>query len=231
MRSKNAKPDTVYYLPGGGFGGPIVKDRTFFWFATEDYHNVSTRNGSLILPTAAERNGDFSGLTNAAGAQITIYDPLTHLPFPNNIIPQNRINPVAAKMLKYIPLPQTNIDNGTTNYNATAQIVDYFQQEYSGKVEHKFTDKVSLTGFYLYNRTDEPCSNYFEPGLNGPNRFADPLDYILKRRPQILAINNTWVPEQQLHPCAALRVDAFPRICRSSRSTSIRRRSASRRRS
>ncbi len=75
-----------------------------------------------------------------------------------------------------------------------AQIVDQFQQEYSGKIEHKFTDKVSLTGFYLYNRTDEPCSNYFEPGLNGPNRFADPLDYILKRRPQILAINNTWIP-------------------------------------
>ena len=68
-------------------------------------------------------------------------------------------------MLTYMPLPQTNIDNGNANYNAVAQIVDQFQQEYSGKIEHKFTDKVSLTGFYLYNRTDEPCANYFEPGL------------------------------------------------------------------
>jgi hypothetical protein len=61
-------------------------------------------------------------------------------------------------------------------------------------VEHKFTDKVSLTGFYLYNRTDEPCANYFgTASQDDPNRFADPLDYILKRRPQILALNNTWV--------------------------------------
>jgi len=192
--SKNTKPDTAWYVPGGGFGGPIVKDRTFFWFATEDYHNISTRNGSLLLPTQAERNGDFSATTNASGQRITIYDPLTHQPFPNNVIPQGRINPIAQKMLSYVPLPQTNIDNGNTNYNAVAQIDDYFQQEYTAKIEHKFSDKVSLTGFYLYNRTNEPCSNYFEPGLNGPNRFADPNDYLLKRRPQILAINNTWIP-------------------------------------
>ena len=69
---KNAKPDTVYYLPGGGIGGPIVKDRTFFWFSTEDYHDLSTRNISALFPTAAERNGDFSGLTNASGARVKI---------------------------------------------------------------------------------------------------------------------------------------------------------------
>src|SRR5476651_2002268 len=91
---KNAKPDTVYYLPGGGFGGPIVKDRTFFWFASENYHDLSTRNISTIFPTAAERTGDFSALTNTTGAKVTIYDPLTHLPFPGNIIPSSRINPV-----------------------------------------------------------------------------------------------------------------------------------------
>ena len=92
-----AKPDSPYYLPGGGFGGPIVKDRTFFWFANEDYHDVSTRNVSVTFPTAAERAGDFSGLVNGTGAKVTIYDPLTHLPFPNNVIPANRINPVARR--------------------------------------------------------------------------------------------------------------------------------------
>src|SRR4029078_12746720 len=68
------------------------------------------------------------------------------------------------------------------------------QQEYAVKLEHKFNDKTSLTGFYLYNRTNEPCSNFYYIGLNDSNRFADPLDYLLKRRPQILAINNTWIP-------------------------------------
>ncbi len=82
---------------------------------------------------------------------------------------------------------------GSANYNSHGDLIDKFQQEYSVKIEHKFTDKVSLTGFYLYNRTDEPCANYFgRPGRSEPLRR--PGDYILKRRPQILAINNTWVP-------------------------------------
>ena len=46
---------------GGGFGGPIVKNRTFFWFATESYNDVQTRNVLDAMPTAAERTGDFSG--------------------------------------------------------------------------------------------------------------------------------------------------------------------------
>src|SRR5262249_32208119 len=63
---------------------------------------------------------------------------------------------------------------------------------HSLKVQPKFPNKVALTGFYLYTRTDEPCANYIA-GQDDPNRFVDTADYILKRRPQILAINNTWV--------------------------------------
>ena len=184
-----------YYLGGGAVGGPIVKDRTFFWFANEDYHDISTRNTGVTMPTAAERAGDFSNLVTTTGAKVTIYDPLTHLPFPGNIIPAGRINPVAANMLKYLPLPtsSSNVDNGAINYNIASTVDDKFQQEYTFKVEHKFTDKVSLSGFYLYNRTNEPCADYFVQGQDGANRFADPLNYILARRPKILALNNTWV--------------------------------------
>src|SRR5438552_6283102 len=189
-----AKPESPYYLGGFGFGGPIVKNRTFFWVAGETYHDVQTRNSSEIMPTAAERLGDFSATTNTSGARITIYDPLTRLPFPNNIIPSNRINPVAAAMLKYLPLPDTNVDNQGTNYNRTSLINNNFEREFTVKVEHKFTDKVSLTGFYLYNATDEPCANYFGTAdQTDPNRFADPLDYLLIRRPKVVALNNTWL--------------------------------------
>src|SRR6266566_835796 len=194
------KPNNPYYLFGGGFGGPIIKNRTFFWFAAEDYHDVQTRSLSVIMPTAAERAGDFSALTDVQGRPVIIYDPLTSRivngavvrdPFPENRIPANRINPVAAAMLKYLPMPDRNIDNGGTNYTRTALINNRFQQEYTVKIEHKLTNKVSVSGFYLYNRTDEPDADYFEPGLNGPNRFADPNDYLLKRRPQIVAVNST----------------------------------------
>jgi hypothetical protein len=189
-----AKPNNPYYLGGGSLGGPIVRNRTFFFFATENYHDVQTRNASTLMPTDAERRGDFSAVTNASGAPVTIYDPLTRTPFAGNVIPADRINPVAAAMLKYLPTPDTSVDNGSANYTRTSLINNKFEQEYTLKIEHKFSDKVSLSGFYLYNRTNEPCANYFgTASQDEPTRFADPLDYILKRRPKILALNNTWV--------------------------------------
>src|SRR5436189_288539 len=94
---KSAKPATVYYLFGGAFGGPIVKDKTFFWFSSENYHDLSSRNGSLLLPTAAERAGHFSK-TPAGTTPIKIYNPLTHVQFTNNQIPSTMFNNVALQM-------------------------------------------------------------------------------------------------------------------------------------
>src|SRR4051794_1385411 len=188
------KPNNPYYLGGGGFGGPIKKDRTFFWFATENYTDTQTRNATDLMPTDLERAGDFSHTTNASGQPVVIYDPLTRLPFAGNIIPANRINAVSAAMLKYLPRADAQIDNGSSNYNRTSLIKSTWTQEYTAKVEHKFTDKVSLSRFYLYNRSNEPCANYFGTAdQTEPNRFADPFDYLLVRRPQIVALNNTWV--------------------------------------
>jgi trimeric autotransporter adhesin len=193
------KAKSTYYLGGGYFGGPIVKNRTFFFFATENYHDAQTRNASELMPTQRERNGDFSQTTNAAGQLVVIYDPLTGQPFPGNVVPASRINPVARNMLQYLPLPDIDRDNGSANYNRTSLINNEFVKMYTFKGEHKFTDNVSLTGFFLYNASDEPCANYFSPDANTPadqkgsNRFADPGDYLLVRRPKILALNNTWV--------------------------------------
>jgi hypothetical protein len=188
------KPDSPYYLGGAAFGGPIKSNRTFFWFATEDYHDVQTRSVPTIMPTDAMRSGDFSAVTNAAGQPVTIYDPITGQPFPGNRIPANRISPVAAAMLQYLPKADTQRDNGSANYTRTSLINNKFSQMYSVKLDHKITDNVSISGFYLYNATNEPCANFFGTAdQTEPNRFADPNDYLLKRRPQILAINNTWV--------------------------------------
>ncbi len=59
------KPESPYRLAGGAVGGPIVKNKTFFWFTTEGYDDTQTRNVSALFPTAAMRSGDFSALTNA----------------------------------------------------------------------------------------------------------------------------------------------------------------------
>ena len=65
------KPDTYFYLYGGSLGGPIVRNKTFFWARREGYKTNTVRNAVVRLPTERELNGDFSQ------SGVTIYDPLT----------------------------------------------------------------------------------------------------------------------------------------------------------
>ncbi len=68
---------------------------------------------------------------------------------------------------------------------------------YTGKVDHRFSDRVSLSGFYLYNATDEPCANLLYPGLNDPNRFIDNSDYILHSSRPYAGAQQHLAAEQQ----------------------------------
>jgi hypothetical protein len=199
-RAGTPLPETYFHLGGGAVGGPIVRNRTFFWYSTEGYGSNTTRNGAHRLPTARERGGDFSQ-TFLNGQLQVIYDPLTgnpatglgRQPFPGNVIPQSRLNQVAVAMQRYLPSPDVDVSNGDDNYFRTAEIHDRAVM-YTGKVDHRFNETVSLSGFYLYNRTNEPCANTLYPGLDDPNRFIDRDDYLLLRRVNVLALNNTWLP-------------------------------------
>ncbi len=224
---RNAKPDTAYYMAGGGFGGPIVKNKTFFFFSGENYHDLSTNFVSVLLPTAAERRGDFSALTNSSGAKVTIYDPLTHVAFPGNIIPASRINAVAAAITKYLPLPQADRDNGSPNYTVAAPVNNNFQQQYAVKVEHKFAEKVSLTGFYSV----QPDRRAVLALLRAGAERREPLCRSERRRAGAAATNRRHQqhvdPERSLGAVAAVRVDTVCRHLLTDGRASIPRRSAS----
>ena len=154
------------------------------------------------MPTTAERRGDFSQTTNAAGQLVVIYDPITGPAVRRQHHPGQPDQSVAAAMLQYLPLPDIDRDNGSTNYTRTSLINNKFQQIYSVKMDHKLTDAMSLSGFYLYNRTDEPDANYFGTAdQTEPNRFADPNDYILVRRPKILARQQQLGARQHARCC------------------------------
>ena len=121
---------------GGTFGGPVYlprlyhgKNKTFFFVSYDDTHNMNPLgSGSLSLPTALERKGDFSQsfTTQTVGGQrvqypIQVYDPLTINPstgnrtlFPGMQIPASRLSPIAQAILTYLPLPNTPSD-GTSN--------------------------------------------------------------------------------------------------------------------
>ena len=195
-------PETYFHLGGGGFGGPIIKNRTFFWFAIEGYGSNTTRNGALRFPTSRERRGDFSQTLQRrrhAGGHLRPADRRSPTATAARRSPATSFRRTASTRWRrqdaelHADARRATSATAATTSTRTAEINDRAMM-YTGKVDHRFSDKVSLTGFYLYNKTNEPCANYWEPGLNGPNRFADPGDYILKRRVNVLALNNTWLP-------------------------------------
>jgi hypothetical protein len=177
---------------GGGFGGPVIRGKTFFWLAGEGYRDGLSQNDNLHVPTSAMRNGDFSGLTDLQGRRIVIYDPLTtdasgnRQPFPNNIIPANRINPWAREFLKAIPMPARNVDDGGSNLPAQDVIKDAAQQG-SLKLDHHFNDRISLSGVYLFQNSSEPDRNFY------PDAKYAYASYQLDRAINVFVLNNTYI--------------------------------------
>src|SRR5580692_1530463 len=130
---------------GGTVGGPILKDRTFFFFAAEDLQQRSSPNPiSIQVPTAAELNGDFSSLLAKGTA---IFNPATGAPYPGNII-NTPIDTLSGKLAqKYlVPLasnPTTGIFNSNSNQNIDST-------QYLVKIDHAVAANNHLDGRYFY---------------------------------------------------------------------------------
>jgi hypothetical protein len=126
---------------GGSMGGPIVKDKLFF-FGT--YQGTQTRNiaGGLsaFVLTPAQRGGDFSGLSRQ------LIDPLNKQPFPGNFIPTSRINPVTQKLLPLIP--NSAAPDG---YIAFDRPLKEHENQFMGRVDYNLT-KSRLYGRYFYSK-------------------------------------------------------------------------------
>lgn len=105
-------------------GGPVIKDRLFL-FGTAQWLRIAKSDISSgnTPPTVAERSGDLSSYKNPDGTLQTFTDPLTNAPFPGNIIPPDRIDPVAAKLLDLIPLP--NQPDGTLYQQLSAPVTNH----------------------------------------------------------------------------------------------------------
>jgi hypothetical protein len=170
---------------GGGGGGPIVKNKTFFWVAGEKYVDNQPQSSTFLVPTAAERAGNFQGVTRS-GAQVVIKDPLTGLPFPGNQIPASRLNPVGLKLAGYLPTADTQVDNGSSNFSMTDQLPNKANQ-ITFKVDHHFNDAAALSGFVLRQVTHEASTNY-----NPVNDFVGG-SYQLDRVIKTFVVNNTYV--------------------------------------
>jgi len=140
---------------GANIGGPIVKDRTFFFFGWESSRQRNGNGGSSQLrtrvPNADEINGIFGDRT--------IMDPTSGELFLNNTIPQSRINPVSKNIQQaFFPAPNFFDPGNATNLIAF-QTVPTDLDQYTVRVDHRFTDNDSLNGRW-YSSSQQDLSPF-----------------------------------------------------------------------
>lgn len=170
VRSPDKKNDY-----GGNLGGPVLipklysgKNRTFFFFNWEQYNQHIGGTATSILPTTAERTGNFAGIVNTNNTlgtnpctgqpvyQGEIFDPNattigpTGVPcrtqFPNNTIPANRISKVSQNFLGLLPATNANLPNGRNYVLSSATPLQ--NTTYTIRIDHSISDKSKIFGMY-----------------------------------------------------------------------------------
>jgi hypothetical protein len=174
---------------GGTVGGPIKKNRVFFFGNYDGYRIRSGASpGFYSLPTAAERNGDFSALP------VPIYDPATttctaagictRQQFKDNVIPPDRISAVSKYLQSFLPNP---INNNLQNNFLGALTAGTDQNDFTIKVDANVTNKARLYGVTQHGRN--------APVGLGPNGGPQlPLPYTSSR----FGSTETWLEQMNV---------------------------------
>jgi hypothetical protein len=209
-RSFFAPKRTKYRQNEGGFtlGGPVViphvydgRNKTFFFGSLGWFFSRVGSGGSIItIPTQAFINGDFSGLVNAAGNQIPIFDPATTQPdgkggyvrtqFQGNKIPANRISPMAKAIVAYIP--PTDLAGAFNNfYDHKAPTWPYYNTWTPLiKIDHSISNKQKLQGSFTAQRRPRLLWGNPGSGLGDVPKWGEPqknpLDWITDQ------VANSW---------------------------------------
>ncbi|MGH9719293.1 MAG: carboxypeptidase regulatory-like domain-containing protein [Bryobacteraceae bacterium] len=161
------KPALRYNLFGATAGGPIRRNKTHFFAGIEETRKSTGAVDVLTVPTPEQRRGDFSQTTNANGVLQRIFDPGSNRleggrnvrdQFPGNVIPAARIDPVAAKLIEYWPLPNRTPINraGASNFGGNYSTI-FKRDNFTARIDHAFSDANRFYFRYLFNR--DPLTN------------------------------------------------------------------------
>lgn len=153
---------------GGTVGGPIKKDKLFFFadYEAERFDFPKTTNNISVL-TARERQGDVSELVAAGKA---IIDPLTGQPFPNNIIPQSRLSPAALAIINssYYPTPINDLLQANAHNTVATKTND---DQGDGRLDYAASEKDHFMGRFSYAKITNPTINSLDLNYNPYNLF------------------------------------------------------------
>ncbi len=174
-----AKPDKLPVkrnIFGGTVGGPIRQNKVFFFGSYEGYKSTQSLFTFFNVPDAGLRGGDFSNARNADGSLQVIYDPSTgnadgtgRLPFANNQIPANRVDPIARKILDMFPQANTGgigAGNPTNNYQRS-ETRTTARHNYDVKINWNRTSSHQIWGKASYmDAVVDDLTNYLGPDPN-----------------------------------------------------------------
>jgi hypothetical protein len=169
-RAGRPKPDFKQNQFGGTIGGPIFRDKTFFF---ADYQGFRVTQGQTYLstvPSLRMRRGDFGELNRI------IYDPVTNTPFPNNVIPEGRWDPASRNILnQLIPEPNTEGSRGANGSPINNYLINpnLERQDNQGdfKVDHNLTANNRFFVRYSHQKTHRLLPATLEHGDAG-NTFG-----------------------------------------------------------
>ncbi len=169
----SAKPQYIRNQFGGGLGGPVVRNSTFFYGNFEGLREDQGQTQLGTVPTAAVRSGNLSSLG------VAVADPFTGIPYPGAVIPPALISPRAAQALALFPLP--NLPGNSGNYLGNP-ILTNSRNEGSGRLDRRISATSQLTLRYTYGRRD-----LFEPYTENQTELPGFGDYVFDRGHNALA--------------------------------------------
>ena len=191
-------------------GGPITiprlysgKDRTFFFFAYEGYREDTYYPSESIssVPSIDQRRGDFSKTLDNNGAIFSIFDPLSgrfeganwiRSAFPGNVIPANRISPIAANIIKLYPEPNTSTPGSVAwqnNFFLNPNVGAFKFKNVMSRVDHTITSRQRIFGRWSWNDFKQLRNTNGIPGVAGDYRNGGKrnngavIDYIANLTP------------------------------------------------
>ncbi|MDX2182259.1 MAG: carboxypeptidase regulatory-like domain-containing protein [Bryobacteraceae bacterium] len=186
-RAGQARPPYQRHQYGGVIGGPVIKNKTFFFATYERTEEQSQATRTQTFPTLLQRQGNFTETRSSNGTMIQVYNPfstttaangtVTRAPFAGNVIPASMMDPIALKAAAFFPEPN-QVTNAVTNTNnwfgqGTSQNTG---QKMDFKGDHNFTDRSRITGRYSFAPSNGTPPNLFGEGnpavpfLVGPSR-------------------------------------------------------------